>query len=74
MVMKLYIITSDKRAHTWWHNFRRSLDGNAWPVVELEKLYKAKFVPFTNDGINYISPHIIFETDAEATAFLLRWA
>jgi hypothetical protein len=74
MVVKLYIFASDKREPTWWQNFRRSLDSNAWPGAELEKLYKAKFVPYSNDGINYISPHIEFETDEECTAFLLRWS
>ena len=42
----------------------------AWPGEELKKLYNASLVI----DPDHDSPYILFETESDATMFLLRWA
>ena len=76
--MTLYIFDSDANAQIWWRNFRRyiwqkTLYGNDmtkssihYTVTELAK-YNAKYVSYDNSRVE-------FETEADATLFLLRWS
>ena len=70
---KLYIMGSEPKSikeRPYWLNFRLSLDRKAWPGEELKKLYNATLV-IDPDRDN---PYILFETESDATMFLLRWS
>ena len=70
---KLYIMGSEHNSikeQSYWLNFRLSLDRKAWPGEELKKLYNATLV-IDPDRDN---PYILFETESDATMFLLRWS
>ena len=70
---KLYILEPKNKGHkeqSYWLNFRLSLDRKAWPGEELKKLYNASLVI----DPDHDSPYILFETESDATMFLLRWS
>lgn len=68
--MKLSILKSGEfyKAEPWWYNFRKSIDPKAWPGEELSKTYNAKISTVPGEPA-----HIVFETDEDALAFLLKW-
>ena len=68
--MRLDIFTPTWEEQKWWLNFRLSLDSTAWPVVELEKMYRASIV----SSIDEYPPYIKFKTEQDCMLFLLRWA
>lgn len=70
--MKIYIISGMDQEQTWWTNFRLSLDDHMRPGYELEKRYNARY-SMSSDGYIF-RPYIEFRTEAECTAFLLRWS
>ena len=70
---KLYIMESEPKSikeRPYWLNFRLSLDRKAWPGEELKKLYNATLVIDPDRD----RPYILFETESDATMFLLRWS
>jgi hypothetical protein len=71
MDMRLYIFKIEDRVFkeaSWWRNFRLSLDGKAWPGIEIKKQYPVDYV------LDGSTPYLNFESNEDATMFLLRWA
>lgn len=53
----------------WWLNFRKGIAPTAWPAQVLEEKYNATLVINTGDYM----PYVLFNTEKDATLFMLRW-
>ena len=54
----------------WWTNFKFGIDKTALPSEVLEEKYNAVLVNSTSDYMNYV----VFNTEKDATFFMLKWA
>lgn len=69
---KFYICPNGifKEYAQWWLNFKNGIDPDAWPDEVLEEKYNAVLVNSTSDHMHYV----LFNTEKDATFFMLKWA
>ena len=70
-MIKFYICPNGilKEDAQWWTNFRYGIGKSDWPGEVLKEKYNAVLVNNTSDHM----PYVLFNTEADATFFMLRW-
>lgn len=63
-----------KREAQWWTNFRLDIGKSEWPGEALKKKYNAVLVVNRPSDMPFVLPYVEFATEADAAAFLLRYA